>query len=240
MKNTEQIKQFNVLQIILYHLLPGVPVLLAAVVFTNPVWGFGLPIFLSLMISFCLCLIPSQWLILVITARREGKKTRDIIGYSSKMPLSKTLLWSLPGIVLAAVIFTVGIDIENPLWRVFLWVPEWFRVNRPAPDMGNYVALTLALNFLIRGLLVPFIEEIYFRGFLLPRMNRLGKSAPIASAALFSVNHLFAPWENVTRMLAVLPFVYITWHKKNVRISLISHCTVNTLSCFMLLMSVRV
>jgi membrane protease YdiL (CAAX protease family) len=163
---------------------------------------------------------------------------KDIIGYKAKTPLSKTILWALPGIVLAAVIFTTGTDIEKPLWTVFSWVPEWFRVNRTTPELGSYVALTLALNFLIRGLLVPFTEEIYFRGFLLPRMNRLGKFAPLVSAALFSANHLFTPWENITRMLAVLPFVHITWYKKDIRISIISHCTVNTLSCLVLLLSI--
>ena len=42
MGNKNEIKQFNVSQIILYHLLPGVPILLIAMLCASPTWGFGL------------------------------------------------------------------------------------------------------------------------------------------------------------------------------------------------------
>jgi len=41
-------KQLSVAEILAYHLLPGIPILLVAILLANPVWGFGLPIFLSL------------------------------------------------------------------------------------------------------------------------------------------------------------------------------------------------
>ena len=238
MNNSHEIKQLSISQIILYHMLPGVPVLIIAILFANPFWGLGLPAFLSLMISFALCLVPGQWLIMKITAHKQGKKLIDVIGFTEKMSLHRIILWALPGVALAALIFTIGTEIERPLWTIFAWVPDWFWVNRSLSDLDSLLVLTIILNFIIRGLLVPFTEEIYFRGFLLPRMNRLGKSAPLVNAVLFSVNHLFAPWENVTRALAVLPFVYVVWHKKNVYIGVVAHCVVNTLGCVMMLVAV--
>jgi len=47
MNSSQAVKQFGVTQIILYHLLPGVPVLLGAILLSNPSFGFGLLIFLS-------------------------------------------------------------------------------------------------------------------------------------------------------------------------------------------------
>jgi len=235
-RESQEIKQYSISKIILYHLLPGVPVLIVAIICANPFWGLGLPMFLSLMIAFALCLVPGQWLIMKIVARREGKRLRDVIGFAEKMSATKTILWALPGGVLAALVFTFGTEIERPLWTIFAWVPDWFWVNRSLLDLGDLLVPTIILNFIIRGFLVPYTEEIYFRGFLLPRMNRLGGFAPFANAALFSVNHLFAPWENVTRMLAVLPFVYTVWQKKNVYIGVIAHCAVNTLGCIAMLM----
>jgi uncharacterized protein len=35
------------------------------------------------------------------------------------------------------------------------------------------------------GLAFPILEEVYFRGFLLPRMSYLGALAPAVSALLF-------------------------------------------------------
>ncbi|MCL2026690.1 MAG: CPBP family intramembrane metalloprotease, partial [Leptospirales bacterium] len=168
----------------------------------------------------------------------QGKKLRDIIGFTEKIPLHKIILWSLPGVVLAALIFTIGTEIEIPLWTIFTWVPEWFWINRSLAGLDNLLVPTIILNFTIRGLLVPFTEEIYFRGFLLPRMNKFGKFAPLVNAILFSVNHLFAPWENVTRALALLPLTYIVWHKKNVYIGVVAHCVANTLGCIMMLRTI--
>ena len=149
-------------QIVLYHLLPGVPVLIATVIFANPYWGLGLPVFLSLMIAFALCLVPGQWLIMLMAAHKQRKKLRDIIEYKEKMPINKTVLWILPGVVLAALIFTVGTEIEEPLWTIFSWIPEWFRVERSMSGLGSLLIITIILNFTIRGLLVPFTEEVYF------------------------------------------------------------------------------
>ncbi len=140
----------------------------------------------------------------------------EILGFHSKMRLVNMILYAIPGIIFAAVIFTFGTKIEQPIWfsGIFSWVPYWFIVDRYAANSGNLLFLTIILNFIFRGLLLPFTEEIYFRGFLLPRMNKLGEFAPLVSASLFSVYHLFAPWENISRMIAVLPFIYISYRKK--------------------------
>lgn len=238
MKKIQEGRQLTILQIILYHVLPGVPVIIFAIILASPTFGFGQPIFFSLLIVFALWLVPIQWIILKVIANSEGKTIRSIIGYTAKMPIREISLWAIPGIVLAAVVFTLGAEIERPIWSIFYWVPNWFFVDRYAFQADNLLLPTLVLNFIFRGILLPFTEEIYFRGFLLPRMGRLGKFAPLISAALFSVYHLFAPWENITRMLAVLPFVYIVWYKKNIYIGIISHCVVNLLSCSVMLFTV--
>lgn len=48
-QNNNEIKQLGISSILAYHLLPGIPIFLLAILFANPVWRFGLPIFLSLM-----------------------------------------------------------------------------------------------------------------------------------------------------------------------------------------------
>jgi membrane protease YdiL (CAAX protease family) len=105
--------------------------------------------------------------------------------------------------------------IERPLWTIFEWFPDWFNIDKydPATTERSLLHLTIALSFIFNGLLGPLTEELYFRGFLLPRMNRLGKAAPLVNAVLFSLYHLFSPWESGTRVLAMLPYVYMVWYK---------------------------
>lgn len=231
-------KQLSILGIVLYHLFPAVPTLLFAIFLAHPAWTTNLPIFVSLLISFALFLIPIQWLIIYFWSYKEKKQIRDIIAYNEKKSKSKTVIWSIPCIIFAAFVFTIGTKIEKPFWSIYNGIPHWFIIDRYAHFSGKMLSIVIVLNYILRGLLLPITEEIYFRGFLLPRMEKLGKYAPIVSAALFSIYHLFAPWENVSRTLAVLPFVYLVWKKKDIWIGVISHCAVNLLSCTVLLFSV--
>lgn len=124
MNSKNEIRQFNLLQIILYHLLPGIPILFIAVICANPTWGFGLSIFLSLMIAIMFGLIPTQLIILKLAAHREGKKIQDILGFTGKIPISQTILVAIPLLVLAALVFTILPNIEHPLCTIFDWVPD--------------------------------------------------------------------------------------------------------------------
>lgn len=235
-----QAKQFNIPEMIIYHLLPGLSILFVAIICANPAWGLGLPIFLSLMIAIALGLIPTELGILLFAARREGKKIKDILGFQERMPLGKTVLWALPCMLFSMAAFMLLSGVERPLWRIFDWVPAWFRIDRfDISSMGTTVlVVTIALNFVMNGILGPLVEELYFRGFLLPRMGRLGKAAPLANAVLFSLYHFFSPWENVTRIVALIPYIYAVWYKRNIRIGIFVHCTLNTLSAIGMLASV--
>lgn len=232
MKTGNGIKQLGLASILAYHLLPGIPILLIGILFAHPGWGFGLPIFLALMLAILFGLVPVQLGILAVIARREGKKIRDIIGFREKIPVGKILLWSIPGFFLAGMVFTLVGNIEPPLWTIFDWVPEWFRVDRFSIEAMSkgMLYLTLILGFILNGLLGPFVEELYFRGFLLPRMTKLGCWAPLVNGVLFSVYHFWTPWENITRILAVTPYHYTVWYKKNIVIGIVVHLSLNTVS----------
>lgn len=232
MDDIKALKQFNLIQILLYHLLPGIPILLIAIVCANPVWGMGLPIYLSVMLAILFGLLPTQVGVLLLTARLERKKVKDIIFYKEKMKPLKTITWVLPCLIFSILIFVFVAGLEHPLWTIFDWVPEWFRIDKFEIGTMNLTTLkiTIILNFILNGFLGPFVEELYFRGFLLPRMLKLGKLAPLINAILFSLYHFFTPWENVTRIIALVPFIYSVWYNRNIRIGIFLHCSLNTLS----------
>lgn len=233
MNNNQEIKQFSFIEMVLYHLLPGLPILFFTLLFANPTWGMGLSIYLSLMLAILCGLLPVQLGILFFHAKKENKSLKELILFHRDTTLKNTLAWALPCIVISFVLFGVMSQIEPKLWGdVFSWVPDWFRINlfSLASLSQGEVVLTFGLGVILNGVLGPLVEEIYFRGFLLPRMEKAGKFAPLLNTVLFSLYHLFTPWENITRILAMYPFVYAVWRNKNIKISIIVHLTLNTLS----------
>ena len=97
-----------------------------------------------------------------------------------------------------------------------------------ASASGLIVESVLALNILLTGILVPITEELYFRGYLLPRMPRqFGRLGPVAHSFLFSVYHFDSPWMIPVRTLGLLPLIYTTLHTKSVRPGVLAHCLVN-------------
>lgn len=235
-----QIKQFGIGSILVYHLFPGIPILFISIILSNPVWGMGLPIFLSLMLAILFGLIPTQLGILLITARRETKKILDVISFTEKMSTIKTVFWAIPLLFISIIVFMIVAGMEHSLWSIFNWVPEWFRLDRFSAESSSQgmIYLMLILGFILNGVLGPLVEELYFRGFLLPRMNRLGKWSPFVNVVLFSLYHFFTPWENITRILALIPFVYAVWYKENIYIGIIVHIALNVGGMIMMAISV--
>ena len=74
----------------------------------------------------------------------------------------------------------------------------------------------------------PVVEELYFRGFLLPRMEQLGRWAPLVNASLFSIYHFWSPWQLMARILGIGPMVYAVRWKRNVYLGMAVHCSLNT------------
>ena len=68
--------------------------------------------------------------------------------------------------------------------------------------------VTLGAYFILNGFVGPIVEELYFRGYLLPRMEWMGRWAPLVNVSLFSLYHFWSPWQIVGRILGFGPTVY--------------------------------
>ena len=78
-------------------------------------------------------------------------------------------------------------------------------------------------------LLAPIAEEMYFRGYLLPRLSRFGFWAVPIHTTLFGLFHVWTPWMFVARAIGAIPFVYVAQRKQNIYIGMIAHILFNTL-----------
>ena len=90
---------------------------------------------------------------------------------------------------------------------------------------------------MVDGIINPVVEELYFRGYLLPRISRLGWLSPLVSASLFTLAHFWQPYNYPTIFLIQLPLVYVVYWKRNIYIAILVHCAGNLIGAVLSLVS---
>ena len=117
--------------------------------------------------------------------------------------------------------------------HLFSWMPGYLFDAHFLNNLGEYSRSTLVALGILFTLSISFggaVEELYFRGYLLPRMEFLGGWAPFVNTLLFSLYHFWSPWENVVRLLGITPWIYTVWRTRNIYISLLVHFVINAFS----------
>ena len=84
------------------------------------------------------------------------------------------------------------------------------------------------------GIALPWVEELYFRGFLMPRLGRFKGWAPVMSALLFTVYHVWQLFEFAALFLSGLVFAFATWWKRDVRLGVTLHIAANMVARIMI------
>jgi len=234
-----EVQQHTITQSIALHLLPGLlflPVFLIAGKFTD---SLGLPKHLApILISFGLVIIPFELGYLLYEGKKLNGKfsLQGVILYRQPIPWWQYIVLGLPMLFWAAFIFlVVAPPIDNFfIGRFFSWMPESFFQSTLLSNLNQYSRATLLATGIIVVILIgfvgPAIEELYFRGYLLPRLALQGGWAPTIHILLFSLYHFWSPWQNVVRILAMSPLYFAVWKKRNIFLGIIWHVVANVLS----------
>lgn len=227
----ETIEEHSTLRSILLHLLPGILTGCAYILLLKPVQALGYPSMLALTIAAAVIAVPAELGYLLFQGRKKtGRFTlAGVISYRSPIPWWQYIVWGAAVFVATGVIFTLLKPVSAFLQtRFFYWIP--------APNAGldgNYsrsaliVTYSLFLAFIV--FVTPIVEELYFRGYLLPRMK--GKYASLLHSFLFAAYHVFSPWLILTRTVGLLPMVYAV-KKKNLYLGMAIHVLLNSLDLF--------
>jgi uncharacterized protein len=226
---------------VVLHLAPGAA-LTAFVIATNA--AFDLDPLTGFLIGILVVLAPLELGYLAFHAhRRTGSwSPLDAADYRAHVPRKRLLLTAaalaLWMIVLVAISWVV-ID-EWLADSVFAWLPEAIGSMASVEggddpmSTGALVAL-LALFLVTNGLVGPITEELYFRGHLLPRIDRYGRGAPVLNTALFTLYHLHTPWRWPVIFLGYLPICIASWRRRSLFIGLAAHLIINNVFVLMML-----
>jgi membrane protease YdiL (CAAX protease family) len=222
----DQIEKHSTTRSVILHLLPGILVGFFYLLARQPVVDMGYPSIIALILAYAFILIPVELGYLLYQGKKKtGRFTlQGIISYRNPFPWWQYLIWVLTIFIAVGAIITLLKPLDAFLHeRLFFWMPD---INNGLD--GNYSRRTLIVTYslvlLFVAVLAPLVEELYFRGYLLPRMQ--GKFAPLLHSFLFAVQHVLEPWMIITRTLGFLPILFGV-QKKNIYIGIIVHILCN-------------
>lgn len=229
---------------ILLHIAPGL-VTLAALIGIKPLTEkMGFPPLMAFLVAVLLIDIP--FMVGVMLA--EGKKLngrlslKGIILFRRKTGWKAFTLVFIGGFALLYLAITLSAPINDVVTKTaFTWLPDWFYFDDPGQYEGfsrNTLLIVFTLQLVITGFILPWVEELYFRGFLLPRMSGLRAWAPLVSGLLFGFYHAWQLYGWVGVSLLGIGLGYIVWWKKDVRLGISLHVLANAIVRIMLLMQV--
>jgi membrane protease YdiL (CAAX protease family) len=232
----EEPAQLTLPNLVLLFLLPGALATLVYVLLAPVLQVGGYPALAGLLVAIALVIIPFELAIVLRASNREhpGQGLLASVPYRAPIPL-RDWLWLVPVLLIVAIVGFGILGLAEPAIRdaLFGWVPGWFKDPLALDAIGvsspSAMRTTLVAFVVLNAFAGPIVEELYFRGYLLPRMSRYGRWAPLLNASLFSLYHFWSPWGFLSRIAGVTPFAYAVMSKRNVYLGMVIHVALNTI-----------
>jgi uncharacterized protein len=232
---SEAVEQYTLPRAVLLHLLPGL-VLTAFIVLTAPLADrLDLPPLVLLFVGIPLVLVPLEIGYLASYAKRRTGSWNPLgaVTYRERLPRRRYALWG--GGLAAWFLFCFllsGALLDAWLAdNVFAWMPDallQFASIEGDPLTTGQIAALVLLGLAFNGVAGPVTEELYFRGHLLPRLERLGAGAAPVNTVLFALYHAFSPWKYPAIVLGFLPMAWAARRTRSVYLTMTAHVVTNT------------
>jgi hypothetical protein len=233
-------EQLPLRRALVLHLLPGLAGL-AVFLLTAPLLAAaGFPALFAFYGPMSLTIVAAEagFLVRERRRRRAAGDARPVIGFHGRLGAPAFAALAVGLVLLGLVATSLGGAVDGLLaGTLFAGLPGWWLVTDPTAitaSPGTLLALTFAVGFVMNGLVGPIVEESYFRGYLLPRLSRFGRWAPVLNATLFSLYHFWQPWAFASRLAFVLPYAAAVQRTRDIRLGMVVHCTANILGMLLL------
>ncbi len=226
-------QKHTIWQSAILHLLPGLLTAIVYFFYSKHVVEMGYPSVMALIIAGLTVLIPFEFGIILIAKRNsEQKLYGEIIRNVKSVKKWKLFLWIVAIFLATGLLFSATSGLADVMKDFFSFLPSEFFLDMGLD--GNYatnkLTITYALFFVFMVIVIPILEEVYFRGFLLPRMPEKlnGFIVPLHSF-FFALYHFWTPWMIISRTVAVMPLAFAVKKSQNIYIGIIVHCFLNAI-----------
>lgn len=228
----KSLKQISFGNLLFNHFYVGVAITLFYV-WLGPVFiKSGWPGIIVLLLAELVILLPLVSGHLWWSARGNGVllSFQELIPYQQKLPVKAFVAWTVAGLLLSMLIYIplypVGLHLRQ---TVFSWLPEWYFNPAYGTDDIDLIAKVFLFGIVIDGVIGPVAEELFFRGYLLPRMTYLKNWAPMLNGTFFGLYHFWQPHNLIALIALGIVLSYVVWKTKNVYLGIAIHCTLNIL-----------
>lgn len=229
--NEKTSSNWSLRQLAGYAVAPGLASLAVFVPVALLLDGSGIPIMAALFAGILLGEVPVSWWLMIRGVRREGSQ----VSADALFPWRTSPGWArlaLVGVPLALagmiVVFGLASALEPPIRdALFAWVPEGLVLETGPEGMMEASRAGMVTVWILSGIVGVGIggvtQELYHRGFLLPRTAALGAWAVPFNAGAFAVMHLAAPWGWPFFFLAALLWGAAVYRWRSVQLGLAGH-----------------
>ncbi|MGD8404099.1 MAG: CPBP family intramembrane metalloprotease [Anaerolineales bacterium] len=241
---TQSIQQHTIGKSFLLHIAPGILVTVAFLVLKPMLDSTRFPPLLAFLLAILLIDIPFMLGVMLNEGRKlNGRYSLSgIVLYREKVSWKTfTLVFIVAFVVMYLLIMLATLLSVMLAESAFSWLPKWFFLDDAAQYAGyakNILVLVFTLQLLITGIILPWVEELYFRGYLMPRISRYEKWAPLIGGFFFGLYHVWQFFGFVGVFLLGAGLGYVVWWKKDIRLSISLHVFANALIRFSLLLGV--
>jgi membrane protease YdiL (CAAX protease family) len=236
-------RQHTLLQSLGLHVLPGALTTAAFVAFKPLLDPSGYPPLLAFLLAVALVDLPVLLgVMLVAGKRRNGRYSLEgVVLYRGKVSWITFALVFVGAFAAVYVLMMLVSPLSGVLAEsAFSWLPEWMFLEEQTQYQAytrNVLAVAFVLQLALTGLALPWVEELYFRGYLLPRLSRYGKWAPFLGGLFFALYHVWQWFSFPTLFVLGTALAFVVWWKRDLRISIGLHVFANALMRLMFLMA---
>jgi membrane protease YdiL (CAAX protease family) len=240
---TTDFPQHSLLKSLGLHVLPGILTTAAFLAFKPLLDASGYPPLLAFLLAVLLVDLP----ILLGVILYEGRKLNGrfslegVVLYRAKASWKTFALIFMGAFVVVYVLMMLVTSLSTLLTEsAFSWLPDWMFLEEQTQYQAfarNVLLVTFTLQLVLTGVALPWVEELYFRGYLLPRLSRYGRWAPLLGGLFFGLYHVWQLFGFPTVFLLGVALGYVVWWKRDIRISVGLHVFANALMRLMFLMA---
>jgi uncharacterized protein len=164
--------KLSVSKSIVLHLFPGAAGTVAYVLMAPLFLQNGYPAILALLVAAGFVIAPLELGYLFVKAK--GSSFSEVIQYREPLPPWQYVLIPL-GLVAWGFLASGALSMLDVFAarQLFGWLPDWFfvfDVEQFSAFSREALLITFWVGLVVNGFFLPIVEELYFRGYLLPRL----------------------------------------------------------------------
>jgi len=191
----------------------------------------GLPVMFALALAILFGEVPVAWWIMIRRTRAEqgSFSFKAAFPWARALRLRSYVLLGVPIVLVSMVLMMTGLMVVSPQIQqsFFPFIPEWMHMVQSPEELAEMPTSVLwamfGVSLLVFALIGGGTQELYSRGFLLPRMAHFGAKAPVLNALFFAMLHLAAPWGWPIFFLTSLIWATAVWRTRSIKIGLFGH-----------------